>query len=113
MPDQIRAGVLGYGLAGRYFHVPFLTALDAFELRAVMTSRSEAREQLPGVQIAARPEAIIEASDLDLVVIASPHRLHVQQALAALKAGKHVVVEKPVAITTAEISTLMQAAESS
>lgn len=111
MSDPIRAGVLGYGLAGRYFHVPFLQALADFELRAVSTSRAEAHEQLPGVRVVAQADEIIAAEDIDLVVIATPHRLHLPQALAALKAGKHVVVEKPIATTAAEISTLMAAAE--
>jgi scyllo-inositol 2-dehydrogenase (NADP+) len=112
MSNPIRVGVLGYGLAGRYFHLPFLQALDEFDVRAVATSRTEAQEQLPGVRIVAHADDIFEADDIDLVVIATPHRLHLPQTLTALKAGKHVVVEKPIAITTDEIKTVIETTES-
>lgn len=105
----LRVGVLGYGLAGRYFHIPFIQALPQFELRAVATSRKEARSHLPDVRIVPRANDIIDADDIDLVVIATPHRLHVSQALDCVQAGKHVVVEKPVATTIAEIEALKQA----
>lgn len=109
MNTPIRTGVLGYGLAGRHFHVPFIRALGEFELRAVATSRAEARAHLPGVRVVPQAEDIFNADDIDLVIVATPHRLHVSQTLAALAAGKHVVVEKPVAANTADIETLKQA----
>lgn len=112
MNTPIRTGVLGYGLAGRHFHIPFIRALADFELRAVVTSRAEARDHLPGVRVVAQAEDIFNANDIDLVVVATPHRLHVEQTLAALRAGKHVVVEKPVATSAAEIETLKEAAQS-
>lgn len=107
--DPIRTGVLGYGLAGRIFHVPFIRALADFELRAVATSRPEAQADLPGVRIVADAEAILNAEDIDLVVIATPHRLHVPQALAALASGKHVIIEKPAATSTREVIRLKEA----
>ena len=107
--ETIRVGVLGYGLAGRYFHVPFIRESARFELRAVATSRKEAAEQLPGARITDAVD-ILAADDIDLVVVATPHRFHVPQTLAALEAGKHVVVEKPVAVSSAEIAQLQQAA---
>lgn len=105
----IRTGVLGYGLAGRIFHVPFVRALADFELRAVATSRPEAQADLPGVRIVADAEAILHAEDIDLVVIATPHRLHVPQALAAMAAGKHVIIEKPAATSRTEVNRLKEA----
>lgn len=107
--DPIRTGVLGYGLAGRIFHVPFIQALADFELRAVATSRAEAQADLPGVRIVAEAEAILNAEDIDLVVIATPHRLHVPQALAALAGGKHVIIEKPAATSISEVNRLKEA----
>lgn len=108
MNKKIRVGILGYGLAGRYFHVPFIRESARFELKAVATSRQQAAEQLPGVRIT-DTDGILNADDVDLVIVATPHRFHVSQALAALKTGKHVVVEKPVAVSTAEIEQLKQA----
>ena len=109
MNETIRVGVFGYGLAGRYFHVPFIRESSRFDLRAVATSRTEAAARLPGVRITDENE-ILADDDIDLVVVATPHRFHVPQTIAALEAGKHVVVEKPVAVTAAEIEQLKQAA---
>ncbi|MEQ8675463.1 MAG: Gfo/Idh/MocA family oxidoreductase [Aggregatilineales bacterium] len=108
MTTKIRVGILGYGLAGRYFHVPFIQESAQFELCAVATSRDYAVQQLPGVRIT-DVDSIMDADDIDLVVVATPHRLHVSQALAALERGKHVVVEKPVAISVDEIKQLQTA----
>ena len=92
MNTKIKVGVLGYGLAGRYFHVPFIQESSQFELVAVATSRPYAAAQLPGVRITDADD-ILNADDIDLVIVATPHRLHVPQTLAALEHGKHVVVE--------------------
>jgi scyllo-inositol 2-dehydrogenase (NADP+) len=98
---MINVGIVGWGLSGRSFHAPFLT--DPFHIIAVATSRE--------VNIAQRVEKfdyLITHDDIDLVVIATPHFLHVEQAIAAMQAGKHVVVEKPAAATPAEVLTLKQ-----
>ena len=54
--------------------------------------------------------AMLERSDLDLIDIASPNRFHVEQALAALEHGKHVIVEKPAAVTRGDVQRLIDAA---
>ncbi len=110
MNTKIGVGVLGYGLAGRYFHVPFIKESPDFELRAVATSRTEATKALPEVRIT-DAEHIFEADDIDLIVVATPHRLHVPQTLKALSRGKHVVVEKPVAIHTEDVQQLKRATQ--
>ena len=109
MNTRINVGVLGYGLAGQYFHTPFIQESPYFKLCAVATSRPHAAEQLPGVRITDADD-ILNANDIDLVVVATPHRLHVPQTLAALEQSKHVVVEKPVSTRTDDIKQLQQAA---
>ena len=54
--------------------------------------------------------AMLERSDLDLIDIASPNRFHAEQALAALEHGKHVIVEKPAAVTRGDVQRLIDAA---
>ena len=54
--------------------------------------------------------AMLDRSDLDLIDIASPNRFHVEQALAALEHGKHVIVEKPAAVTRGDVQRLIDAA---
>ncbi|WP_436496738.1 Gfo/Idh/MocA family oxidoreductase [Actinokineospora sp. HUAS TT18] len=105
--DEIKVGVIGYGLAGRAFHAPFIEAADGLCLTSVVTSSAERAaavvSRYPDVAVVSTVE---ELSGVDLVVVASPNRFHVEQAGAALDAGLHVVVDKPVAATGAEIRDL-------
>lgn len=102
----LRAGLIGFGLAGRYFHAPLLTAAG-IALRYVTTSRTQELASVCRDAIALdSAAALIARDDIDLVVVASPNPLHVPQARAALLAGKHVVVDKPVSITAVEAQSL-------
>jgi scyllo-inositol 2-dehydrogenase (NADP+) len=100
-----RAGIIGFGLAGRYFHAPLLQAAG-FEVTAVVSSKPSAvHEYLPKAKVLSSAEELTQ-QQVDLVVIASPNQLHVPQARAALASGKHVVVDKPVAVSSAEADAL-------
>ncbi len=106
----LRAGLIGFGVAGRYFHAPLMRAAG-IEVVAVMTSRSEdVRQTIPNAQTVSTAEELIARSDVDLIVIATPTNLHVPQTRAALQAGKHVVVDKPISATSAEARQLAQLA---
>ncbi|WP_032764962.1 Gfo/Idh/MocA family oxidoreductase [Streptomyces sp. CNS654] len=112
----LRVALVGYGLAGSVFHAPLVSATDGLVLDTVVTSneerRAEARAAHPKVRFAASPDELWERADeLDLVVIASPNKTHVPLATAALKAGLPVVVDKPIAGTTAEARELATLAE--
>ena len=105
-----KVGLIGFGLAGRYFHAPLLRTAG-FEIAAVVSSRvDEIREVLPHADIVASDSELIARKDLDLIVIATPTQAHFAQARAALEAGKHVVVDKPIAVTSAEARALAQLA---
>jgi scyllo-inositol 2-dehydrogenase (NADP+) len=92
---SLRAGVIGFGLAGRYFHTPLLLAAG-FEIRCVASSRrDEVQTVLPHADVVASAPELIARDDIDLVVIASPNSVHAEQARASLDAGRHVVVDKP------------------
>lgn len=107
----LRAGLIGFGLAGRYFHAPLLRAAG-FQVAAVVTSRAdEVRNYLGDADVLGSADELFARADIDLITIASPNVLHVPQTVAALRAGKHVVVDKPAAPTAAEVSDLAQLAE--
>ncbi|WP_242138223.1 oxidoreductase [Sphingomonas sp. TREG-RG-20F-R18-01] len=96
MSAPIRVGLIGYGLAGACFHAPLITALDAFALSAVVTSRDAAVAQaLPQARVVRDSTDLFEDRAIDLVVIAVPDAQHAPLARAALEAGKHVVIDKP------------------
>jgi predicted dehydrogenase len=101
--------LVGYGLAGRVFHAPFIDATDGVELAAVVTSDPDRQRQAsaahPGAAILDRPDDLWSATaelGVELVVVAAPNRAHVPLALAALEAGLGVVVDKPLAATAAD-----------
>lgn len=107
---MIQVGLIGFGLAGRYFHAPLIQAAG-MELRAVVTSRGDAVGEIaPRAAVIDDAEVLLARGDIDLVVIATPNHLHVEQASAALRAGKHVVVDKPLGITAAQAGALIELA---
>lgn len=106
----VRAGILGYGLAGRLLHSP-LIADAGIEVAAIATKRiDEANSDFPDAIVEALPEAVIARDDLDLIVVATPSFLHAPHARDALESGKHVVIEKPFATSSAEALALVKLA---
>jgi scyllo-inositol 2-dehydrogenase (NADP+) len=104
----IGVGLIGYGLAGAAFHAPLLQAEPRLRLHAVVTSRAEqVRRDLPGVRVVAAAAELLEDPAVELVVVAAPNAVHHQLAAAALQAGRHVVVDKPFTLTTAEADELI------
>lgn len=94
----MRVGVIGYGLAGRYFHAPLLQSAGFFIAAIASRSlekRGEAHRDFPLATILASTEELV-AEDLDLVVVASTNEFHVEHAKLAIDAGTPVVVDKPV-----------------
>ncbi|MFE3092583.1 Gfo/Idh/MocA family oxidoreductase [Streptomyces sp. NPDC059248] len=107
----LAVGLVGYGVAGSFFHAPLIAAADGLVLDTVVTSaparREQARAEFPGVRLASSADELWgRADELDLVVVASPNRTHVPLATAALRAGLPVVVDKPLAGTAAEARDL-------
>ena len=111
---SLRVGIAGYGLAGRYFHAPLLKGCG-FEVAAVQTGNSEraahALSDFPSTTVVATIEELV-AQRLDLVVVASANLVHAQHALAAIKAGIPVVVDKPMGRTLAETKEIVNAGQS-
>ena len=108
---KIRVGIAGYGLSGRLFHAPFIAADSRFELHAVYErSADQSKTDYPD-SITVRDYASLLDAGIDAIVITTPNPLHVSMAEQAIKAGKHVVVEKPAAITSAEVHKLAELAK--
>ena len=107
----LRAALIGYGYAGKTFHAPLLVAVPGWELACVASSRPDAvHADLPGMRIVADPLQAIAQDGIDLVVIATPNAQHAPLAEAALRAGKHVVVDKPFTLDLAEARRLRASA---
>jgi predicted dehydrogenase len=105
MSAPVRLAVAGAGYWG-VNHVRSFAHLPGAELRMVCDPdephRRRALAIAPSARGAASLEEALAADDIDAVVLATPAKLHAEQALAALAAGKHVLVEKPMALTRAD-----------
>jgi scyllo-inositol 2-dehydrogenase (NADP+) len=107
----IRVGLLGYGLAGRVLHAPLIEMTPGLELAAVATSRAEqVADEHPEARVVTGLEEVL-AAGVELCVIATPNRTHAALATDALRAGAHVVIDKPVARSAVEARTVAQAAQ--
>lgn len=112
--SDLRVAIAGYGLAGEVFHAPLVNATDGLVVAAVTTSDPEragrARSAYPGVDVAADAEELLRTvPDIDLLVVATPNRLHVEVARAALERRIPVVVDKPIAPDASSAADLVAA----
>ena len=108
----IRFGILGSGFMGRT-HAEAIKRLPNATLIAVAGgSRAPGLAERYGVACEPDTEALVRRADIDAVVITTPHHCHVAEALAALAAGKHVLVEKPLATSVADCDRMLAAAAS-
>jgi predicted dehydrogenase len=114
--SPIRTGLIGFGLAGRVFHAPFIAANDDYSLDLIATGNPErqslAATQHPSARVVRTPEDVLAAADdLDLVIVATPPATHTHLADAALDAGLAVVIDKPFTVTAAAGHALIDKAE--
>lgn len=109
--EPIKTAVIGFGLAGRVFHAPFISAVPGLELSVIVQrSGDEATRAYPATKILRSFEAALD-SDAQLIVVGTPNETHFELAKRALEAGKHVVVDKPIAATSEEVLTLAKLAK--
>ncbi|WP_329069660.1 Gfo/Idh/MocA family oxidoreductase [Amycolatopsis sp. NBC_01480] len=116
MADDLRVGILGYGIGGRVFHAPLVAATPGLAPAAIVTSNPEraaqAGAEYPDADVIPGPdEFFARAGELDLVVVSTPNRTHVPLALRAIELGLPLVVDKPFAPTAAEASRVVAAAK--
>lgn len=106
----IRVGLIGYGYAGKTFHAPLVRAVSGLDLAVIGSSKPErVLADFPHVKVLSPMETATHP-DLDLIVIATPNDSHFPLAAAAIKAGKHVVVDKPFTLDLAEARELVRLA---
>ncbi|AOX20380.1 oxidoreductase [Kozakia baliensis] len=107
-----RVALIGYGFAAKTFHAPLISAERRLKLTHVASRDArKVHADFPGVKVGSDPLQVATGEDLDLVVIASPNDSHAPLARAALKAGKHVVVDKPFTLDLAEARELVALAK--
>lgn len=109
----IRVGLIGWGGSSQVFHGPLIMSTPGLHLVAVVSSRPDAIHAALGPGMAVEPDAgaLLARDDIDLVVIPTPNDSHHPLALAALQAGRAVVVDKPFTLNAAQAEQLIAAAQ--
>jgi predicted dehydrogenase len=108
----IKTGLAGYGVAAKVMHAPFLKISTEYEVTVVLErNRNDSQELFPSAKVVRSFEELL-LQDVDLVIITTPNQTHFPYAEQALLKGKHVVLEKPFTITTAEAKKLIEIAKS-
>lgn len=109
---HIRVGLAGFGMSGQIFQAPFINCHSGYQLKKVFERTSEkSKLEYPNVEVVRSFEALL-SPEIDLVVISTPNQYHFPMAKEAINAGKHVVVEKPVAATSKQACELCELAKS-
>lgn len=113
MITPIKSALASFGMSGKVFHGPLLKVNPGFEVVAVFErSKKLSHELFPDAQIVRSYADILGDNEIELVVVNTPDALHFEMAKAALEAGKHVVVEKPATLFSAETEELIRLAAS-
>jgi len=108
MQTPIKTGLAGYGMAAKVMHLPFLSTSPQYQVVSVLERHNNSsQEKYPTVKIVRTIGELVADPGIDLVVITTPNETHFPYAEKALLAGKHVVVEKPFAITTEQAGQLI------
>jgi len=106
--SEIGVGIIGYGLAGRVFHAPFVSAMPGLKLEAFVERKTDEAHKAYTVTRTYRgvPELLADPA-IQLVVVATPNETHFALAKQVLEAGRHVVIDKPFAETSAQAADLI------
>ncbi|MEE2658204.1 MAG: Gfo/Idh/MocA family oxidoreductase [Candidatus Latescibacterota bacterium] len=102
----VRCGIVGAGGIAATLHLPQIAELEGAEIRVISGRRSSRLEHLSrqfevGRMTSSYAE-VVEADDVDAVIVATPHPLHVEWGIRALEAGKHVLMQKPLCADMSE-----------
>jgi phthalate 4,5-cis-dihydrodiol dehydrogenase len=109
----LRLGLVGLGGATTLM-LPTLTRHPGIRIVAGTDSRPDARERFMrdfGAPAYETADQLCAANEVEAVYIATPHRFHAQHAIAAAEHRKHIIVEKPMALTLAECDAMITACE--
>jgi UDP-N-acetyl-2-amino-2-deoxyglucuronate dehydrogenase len=111
---MIKFAIIGFGHIGRR-HAEHIGNNKDTQLVAICDIDTAIVDQMPDKEISFYPkiEDLLSATTADVICICTPNYLHCEHTLAALRAGKHVVVEKPMAMSTEESDAMIAAAEQS
>jgi phthalate 4,5-cis-dihydrodiol dehydrogenase len=111
---KLRMAMVGIGVGGAEI-LPAMESTDGIQLFAGAdinpTTRERFKERYPTARVYASIEELCQDPDVDAVWVSSPNRFHAEHAIIAANHGKHVVVEKPMALSIEQAEQMVHAAE--
>ncbi len=108
----IQTALCSFGMSGHLFHAPFIDVNPNFNLYAVLErSKTIAEGKYPNIKTFRSLEDLLNDNRIELVIVNTPNATHFEITKKCITAGKHVVVEKPFTVTTAEAEELSALAE--
>jgi scyllo-inositol 2-dehydrogenase (NADP+) len=108
----LNLAIIGFGKAAEVYHWPFIQQVPQIRVTKVLERNlSRSQSVIPDVEVIRDIDHILNDPEIDVIVITTPNNFHYEMAKSALLAGKHVVVDKPFTITTAEANELIELAE--
>ena len=120
MPQRLRVGIVGLGVVAQVTHIPVLSSLpDRFAITAIcdvsqrLVDAIGDRLHLPPGARHTDADDLVSRSDVDVVFILTSDEYHAEQAIAALGHGKHVLIEKPMALTVRDAEAIVRARDAS
>ena len=112
MNKKIQTALASYGMSGMVFHGPSLKVNSNFNIHSILErTKNLSVKNFPDAKIIRSFNELINQPEVDLVIINTPDDLHYQMCKQALKAGKHVVVEKPFTQKIEQADELIQLAK--
>src|SRR6185312_10240952 len=115
MAEKLRLGIAGVGIAATQVLPHIGKIADKVTLTAVADRRPEAcaatAEKYPGIKTFDSVEKLCQSNLVDVVWVSTPNEYHAEHAVLAASNGKHVVCEKPMAVTLEECNAIIAAAE--
>jgi len=108
---MVRVGLIGFGLAGQAFHAPMIRGVEGMELTCVLERHTNnVKTRYPEVRVARTLDEMLSDKSISVVVVATPNDTHFSYSKAALEAGRHVVIDKPLTPTMKEAEHLVRLA---
>ncbi|KAF4341174.1 hypothetical protein FBEOM_4892 [Fusarium beomiforme] len=119
----IKVGVIGYGNSAKSFHLPFITSLPDYQVIGILQRKeapvdpssapkgSHCTVDFPNIRHYRTPDEFFADKDIQFVVVATHHDTHASFAERALNAGKHVIVDKPFAVSAEEADRVIKLGE--
>ncbi len=114
---EIRCGIIGYGAIFNFgkFHGLKIKGIEDLKLTSVFSRSTKrtnaAKEDFPEIETYNHITTMLKKADIDMVVVVTPHNTHASIALQCLRAGKHVIVEKPMCITVGNATCMIREAK--